>query len=278
MDNVNHPAHYEKNSLTITFEPFDWLQGFSFTLGNALKYLVRYQDKNNPKEDLEKAKWYLQHLDYNICHRTSNNIFDTIFPSLAEKYEWLNILYPDGVENSYYLDRENVESLIVYIDETIATFKEPEKKKEAVRDKEYYLSKAKDLVYETSNSIISEIKKLNESLKAKNLVDDEHDLGSFIYDIDSRTSEVIVELNYLINNKNAEPETELSFALSKYIFTVNVTVKAIKRYFLNNSDTNNYEFITTFSQEQLGHKFINLFSKAYPDIDFQSKTISLDEM
>lgn len=65
-DNVNHPAHYKaKNGL----EAIDVIEAFTEGLsgveavctGNALKYLLRWKQKNGV-EDLEKARWYLNRL------------------------------------------------------------------------------------------------------------------------------------------------------------------------------------------------------------------------
>ena len=38
----------------------DEFQGY--LKGNALKYLIRYKHKGNPKQDLDKALWYLTRL------------------------------------------------------------------------------------------------------------------------------------------------------------------------------------------------------------------------
>ena len=59
IDVVNHPSHYTKNSITVKYEPYDFLRYLNFTLGSACKYLIRYNDKGNPIEDLRKAIWYL---------------------------------------------------------------------------------------------------------------------------------------------------------------------------------------------------------------------------
>lgn len=62
-DAVNHPAHYQSGGL----ECIDVIRavtgsGFSgFLLGNVLKYLWRYRQKNGT-EDLKKAAWYLDRL------------------------------------------------------------------------------------------------------------------------------------------------------------------------------------------------------------------------
>ena len=63
---INKPPHYNKGGI----EAIDYIKqqlgsGFKDYLeGNVLKYLHRnkYKHKNNPKQDLEKAKWYLERL------------------------------------------------------------------------------------------------------------------------------------------------------------------------------------------------------------------------
>ena len=63
-DNVNSPDHYNFGKI----ECIDYLednlkQGFAFYLdGNIKKYLHRWQYKDNPLEDLQKARWYLDKL------------------------------------------------------------------------------------------------------------------------------------------------------------------------------------------------------------------------
>lgn len=54
--NVNHPTHYTGRG--IGYECIDITQHQTFCVGNAIKYLWRYQDKGKPLEDLEKARWY----------------------------------------------------------------------------------------------------------------------------------------------------------------------------------------------------------------------------
>jgi hypothetical protein len=61
-DNVNNPPHYN-NSPTHRecgrrIECIDITRYMNFDLGNAVKYIWRYQDKNGI-EDLKKARWYL---------------------------------------------------------------------------------------------------------------------------------------------------------------------------------------------------------------------------
>tara|TARA_R100000388_G_scaffold24292_1_gene18566 strand:+ start:274 stop:501 length:228 start_codon:yes stop_codon:yes gene_type:complete len=65
-DNVNRPKHYRKGKV----ECIDAIQsalgdGYKYYLqGNVMKYLWRYEHKNNKNqiEDLEKAQWYLKEL------------------------------------------------------------------------------------------------------------------------------------------------------------------------------------------------------------------------
>ena len=54
-DSVNRPSHYTGQKL----ECIEVTKHLSFLLGNAVKYVWRFQGKNG-NEDLEKAKWYLK--------------------------------------------------------------------------------------------------------------------------------------------------------------------------------------------------------------------------
>ncbi len=64
MSNVEHPDHYNQNSLetldvikgTMSSEQFE-----GFLVGNILKYISRYKFKNGA-EDLKKARFYLDKL------------------------------------------------------------------------------------------------------------------------------------------------------------------------------------------------------------------------
>jgi len=61
-DNVNHPIHYNNSKAKCEcgrkIECIDITRHLSFNIGNAIKYLWRYKDKNG-LEDLKKAHWYL---------------------------------------------------------------------------------------------------------------------------------------------------------------------------------------------------------------------------
>ena len=57
-DPVNHPAHYKVGGI----ETIDFIEAkqLGYHLGNAVKYITRADHKGNRKQDLEKAKWYLE--------------------------------------------------------------------------------------------------------------------------------------------------------------------------------------------------------------------------
>lgn len=64
-DKINHPKHYN-NSLARCecgrrIECIDVTRHMNFSIGNIIKYLWRYKDKNG-NEDLKKAQWYLNDL------------------------------------------------------------------------------------------------------------------------------------------------------------------------------------------------------------------------
>lgn len=65
-DMVSHPPHYQSST---GLEVIDVIEAFTGDLrgieatdtGNVIKYICRWKHKNG-LEDLEKAKWYLEHL------------------------------------------------------------------------------------------------------------------------------------------------------------------------------------------------------------------------
>lgn len=60
-DPVNHPTHYTRGHvecITVTSQ-------LDFCIGNTVKYVWRFRDKNNLVQDLRKAAWYL---DYALTH------------------------------------------------------------------------------------------------------------------------------------------------------------------------------------------------------------------
>jgi hypothetical protein len=57
-DNVNHPKHYTQHPSGV--EVIQITEHMNFCLGNAIKYIMRADYKNNPIEDLQKAVWYIK--------------------------------------------------------------------------------------------------------------------------------------------------------------------------------------------------------------------------
>ena len=61
-DNVNHPEHYAEGCSLECIDVMELVFGreklASYCIINAFKYMWRWKNKNG-KEDLQKAKWYL---------------------------------------------------------------------------------------------------------------------------------------------------------------------------------------------------------------------------
>ena len=55
---VNHPDHYQGSS---GMEVIDIIENYNlgFSLGNAIKYILRADKKSAAKQDLKKAIWYI---------------------------------------------------------------------------------------------------------------------------------------------------------------------------------------------------------------------------
>jgi len=63
-DVVNHPKHYKSHPSGI--ECKDIASYFPSPLANAIKYIWRYEAKENPIQDLEKCLWYCKHALFNF--------------------------------------------------------------------------------------------------------------------------------------------------------------------------------------------------------------------
>ena len=62
-DPVNNPSHYKKGNMEVidvidTFVP----DPYSAYMANVIKYVLRHMEKGNEKQDLEKARWYLDRM------------------------------------------------------------------------------------------------------------------------------------------------------------------------------------------------------------------------
>jgi len=91
-DKINHPPHYTSHPSGV--ECIQITEGFSFNIGNAIKYLWRADEKGAPLDDLKKAGWYIER---EITRRinAANTISEIEFPEPAEKpvdySRWLNL-------------------------------------------------------------------------------------------------------------------------------------------------------------------------------------------
>jgi Protein of unknwon function (DUF3310) len=56
-DLVNHPPHYTSHPSGV--ECIQITEHMNFNIGNAVKYLWRADEKDNPLQDLLKAAWYI---------------------------------------------------------------------------------------------------------------------------------------------------------------------------------------------------------------------------
>ena len=65
VDMVNQPPHYKSHG---GIEAIDVIESFElgFHKGNAIKYILRSGKKNNERQDIEKAIWYLTRYKNNL--------------------------------------------------------------------------------------------------------------------------------------------------------------------------------------------------------------------
>lgn len=75
LDMVNHPPHYTGHPSGV--EVIEYTRLLPFGPGNAVKYVMRRDDKHTPLTDLDKAEWYL-----NDC--INNEITYDITPKMVE--------------------------------------------------------------------------------------------------------------------------------------------------------------------------------------------------
>tara|TARA_R110002051_G_scaffold296187_1_gene362201 strand:+ start:47 stop:307 length:261 start_codon:yes stop_codon:yes gene_type:complete len=65
-DDVNHPKHYTSGkleALEIIEDATNGLNGLeAFSMGSALKYLIRFDKKNDPIQDLRKSVFYINRI------------------------------------------------------------------------------------------------------------------------------------------------------------------------------------------------------------------------
>ena len=82
---VSHPDHYQSET---GLEVIDVIEAFTFDLkgieatdtGNVIKHICRWKNKNG-LQDLEKAKWYLDHLIDHVKLLKDSNSDDNVHPA-----------------------------------------------------------------------------------------------------------------------------------------------------------------------------------------------------
>jgi len=86
---VNHPEHYNKSDSGV--ETINIARHFDFDCGNALKYLMRFRYKQKPREDLEKAIWYLRDKYWNTALTSSVDSLNSYIkvPYNEEVYQFI---------------------------------------------------------------------------------------------------------------------------------------------------------------------------------------------
>ena len=70
---VNHPDHYQGNG---GMEVIDIIENYDlgFSLGNAIKYILRSNKKGSAKQDLKKAIWYINREINNLVEEDCEDV------------------------------------------------------------------------------------------------------------------------------------------------------------------------------------------------------------
>lgn len=99
-DNINHPKHYQ-NGLTVEVECIMFSRHLGFALGNAFKYVWRAGIKDDIKQDIQKALWYLDDATaWNININKAEFIeFLPKYDNLGWKYNILRYILQGGYRN-----------------------------------------------------------------------------------------------------------------------------------------------------------------------------------
>ena len=95
--------HYSKNSVNV--EIIDVIHDAPFSLGNLLKYMVRFGDKDDPKKQMQKIQYYLTYCsttDYYACKKWWEQNWKLIQ------------LFEDLLENKGFIIDENYGEFIIH--------------------------------------------------------------------------------------------------------------------------------------------------------------------
>lgn len=128
-------GHYKQVALTLEFQPIDLSRDCGFTLGNAIKYILRAGSKGSVTEDLVKARDYLnfmredleknfQNYEFrltppaivaamNYCKK--NKLLDTLFGNYTMPRDWYEkqifTIELDDVKNCIYAINEVIDDI-----------------------------------------------------------------------------------------------------------------------------------------------------------------------
>lgn len=102
MNDAINPSHYKSECSLECYQAMIMVLGVEgfihFCLGNAFKYMWRYQNKGKPKEDLEKSNWYLNKaIEYSIEYNADD---DVLLVKAREMKDLLAGLYSTAISES----------------------------------------------------------------------------------------------------------------------------------------------------------------------------------
>lgn len=113
-DPVDHPSHYTQYA----HEVIELTSKLNFTIGNAVKYILRAPFKGRYSEDMKKAVWYIKY-EHEHYKDTPNCLPDTI--DLAKSFNEplvVTLIRVFGISN-YYDRKEALDHLLLEIDNRI---------------------------------------------------------------------------------------------------------------------------------------------------------------
>lgn len=138
-DNVNHPAHYLANAITL--EPIELTARLNSCLGQACQYVCRAGLKGDEVEDLQKAVFYLnKQIEINEDDRSVVTIWGNkvvslclLFSEYAQTKLFKNFLQNmimnlrfDKEDMEFYITvtKENLERMILLLESRIEELQE----------------------------------------------------------------------------------------------------------------------------------------------------------
>lgn len=112
-DLINHPSHYNQYE----FEVCELTCAMGFSLGNAVKYILRAPYKGDEVSDLQKAVWYINNLLAIPAEEQCRQLLRFIEPELIYSFDNLtvaNLIRACELGNSdiLYMCREHLENRI----------------------------------------------------------------------------------------------------------------------------------------------------------------------